>query len=167
MTSKEIWKIIDWLNWETACEKENEKDDSTRPYRKLGIKLAKKYPENILEIRDFVRKERKKLCYFLSNHGIVSGNDSGWDLTAHIIGCGKKYIDDIKDKVKSGQLNQIKIYNIPYVENFQYTFSRAIEQIADPLKVVFEAKGGKLGVPSDEEVYKIWLRDRKIDRIIK
>ncbi len=157
MTDNKLWKIIQDIGWPEACIT-NKDNKEKRPYDVVGDRIAEKYPEYILELRNFAKKERKSLVSFLSGCGIRTGGDSGWDLTAHIIGCGENYLKDVKERVNAGEYTMDNIYDeIPWQENFEYSFSYAIE------KIIGSEKASKKTRDSD---YLEWLRNRKIDKII-
>jgi len=153
LTDDELWSIIDDIDWKGACIKAKTKK---RPYDIVAEAIVKNYSEYLLEIREFARNERLSIKIFLSNNNISTGNDSGWDLTAHIIGCGKDYIEEVKKKVLSGEYTNENIYKeIKYKENFEYSFGVVLEKIV----------GDRYWQTADDK-YKEWLRNRKIDNLI-
>jgi hypothetical protein len=156
MTKEEYWKIVDELNWKKFCENKEE-----RPYDLVCDIILDKYPKNIVELRTYTEDERVKLGLYLSTYGIGVGNDSGWDLTAHIIGCGLDYLNEVEYKVNSGVYTYNNIYQeINYRENFQYSFGRAMEKLVEREFPNVKDKG------TGEDLYKAWLRGNKIDELI-
>ena len=127
MTDNKLWKIIQDIDWQGTC-----KDKKKRKHWKHVAKsIVEKYPEHILELIYFTKKERESLIGFLSSYNIrTRGSDSGWDLTAHIVGCGKKYVEEVKQKVIDGEYSDANIYKkIPYRKNFEYSFGTALERL--------------------------------------
>lgn len=122
-----FWDIVEKINWEWLC-----KQNGIKPYDKaheilisLGYddcriaeigSTAKAY-RNVLQnaIRDYSQKEFGKRYSFP-----YIGDDSFWDLTAHIVGLGENVYNDIlehPEKIKE----YVDSYN--YKENFEYSFS--------------------------------------------
>lgn len=122
-----FWDIVEKINWEWLC-----KQKGIKPYDKaheilinLGYddrriaeigKTAKSY-RIILQnaIREYSQKEYGKRYSFP-----YVGDDSFWDLTAHIVGLGEYVYKDIlanPQKIKE----YADTYN--YTENFEYSFS--------------------------------------------
>lgn len=156
MTRHEYWTIIDELDWKGRCERKD-----YRPYETIGDIIADEYPYNISELQEITREERDSITKFLSSNGIRTGNDSGWDLTAHIIGCGFDFVEFVRDKVNSGEYTFDNIYSeIPYIENFQYSFSKAYESLC--AKENLESSSS-----NKEEVYKEWLKGKIREENIK
>lgn len=134
LNSKEYyWNIITELDWKNVPINSG----GTCDYLKLTKKLINKYPLNIIDdLREFVKEKRKILCdklneYSISKIGTVNyygiGDDSFWDLTAHITGCGHKIYNKILENPEEAKI-MAKNYN--YIENFQYVFGEsAIETI--------------------------------------
>ena len=159
MTKHEYWTLIDEWNWKGRCENKEH-----RPYETIGDIIAETHPYDILTIQKITKEERTNIINFLNKNGIRTGNDSGWDLTAHIVGCGFDYINEVKDKVNSGEYNENNIYDeIPYRENFQYSIGKAMERI-------IEKEGLDKSSGNREDVYGEWVkrevRDEKIDSLV-
>lgn len=147
MNKEEYWKIIDELNWKGRCE-----NNEHRPYEKIGKLISEKYPYQILELCENTREEKYHLTTLLRKNNIPCGNDSGWDLTAHIIGCGKPYLDETMNKICIGEYTNENIYQlIDYRENFQYSFNKAFG-------FFLKSKGIETNGLSEEEVYKSCIK---------
>ena len=121
-----FWDIINKLGWETLCLKGVDKPynktkeildritDGNKHWQYQISQTAKAY-RVILEdkIREYSLKEYGDRYFFPS----VS-DDTFWDMTAHIVGCGEKTYNNVMSYPK-----MIETYFYEYVENFEYTFN--------------------------------------------
>lgn len=121
-----FWDVIKELDWENACKGKYE-----RPYITTHDRL-KKLTNNDSMFQSYIettaRAYRNVLVeklreYSLQKYGnrytfpMVS-DDSLWDLTAHIVGCGEHTYNRIMKHPE-----KISDYLDKYVENFEYTFN--------------------------------------------
>lgn len=127
----DFWNIIWQLNWKKECDKCSSRED--RPYVITYEKLKELCDgDEILmgSIGDTARAYRKVLQdkiqqYSLDNFGSrwkypSVSDDSFWDLTAHIVGCGKDAYEKACNHPETIVNDYIDNHN--YKENFEYTF---------------------------------------------
>ena len=122
-TEDELWEIVEDLEWKNAKSQK-------RYHITISKKLIKKYFYDIEEIQIFVRSKRKQIKDFLkewqneqnsrfNNHYHLGSDDGFWDLTAHIVGLGKKVYNSVLIHPKKASDMALE-HN--YVENFEYSF---------------------------------------------
>lgn len=125
------WKEIESLKWYWLTKK----GFSTNPNDELAAILLEKYSLNeIVELHNFVVKNRIKLQYFLIGYFKSSprdfksqfklSDDGLWDFSSHMVGLGEvmfNYVLDHPDSVLELQKD--------YTENFEYGFDKAIYEI--------------------------------------
>ena len=120
-----FWDIIKELDWVNLC-----KDETKKPYIQARIKLDKIVGNNdrwLSEIKSTVVAYRRILQEKLREYSLkVYGeryifpsisDDSLWDLTAHIVGCGKEDYEYVMNDPA-----YVLCYLDTYKENFEYTF---------------------------------------------
>ena len=115
------WDIVEQLAWGRGYHKSTD-------YKKLGEQLDEVM--NVYEIQKFakwVQEKRevlsKKLIEYKADAWGI-GDDGFWDLTAHIVGLGKKkYEETIENPREAEQIVNAQ----SYVENFQYIFNHCGE----------------------------------------
>ena len=119
------WDIIDRLNW---SQTETSDVDLLNDIR-LNMRDILTDHE-VMSLLLFVRSARKVLAEVLqqyaeektgNRHGYYGVSDDGfWDLTAHIVGCGKEvYFKTIRNP----KLAKRRAESSRYVENFEYIFN--------------------------------------------
>lgn len=121
------WGIVENLGWGI---------EST-DYKSIGKKLAIDYPNYIERLSDFVQLKRELLVSrlneyanergsFRTYYGI--GDDSFWDLTAHIVGLGQEKYFQI---FENPEIAKKMVDERDFVENFQYIFRNAKEYLEE------------------------------------
>lgn len=120
-----FWDIINKLGWETLCKngverpynttKEilNEITDGDARWQNEISRTAKSY-RAILE-----DKLRESSLEKYGNRYVFPSvsDDTFWDLTAHVVGCGEDAYNNVMLHPET-----IETYLKEYVENFEYTF---------------------------------------------
>lgn len=111
MTENKLWDLIESLDWTIDND-----------YRRIEGELMMMPRETSNLIREFVDKKQSELYNkfeddWLGEPGIEVSDDGWSDLTAEVIGRGKKFYENIT--VKKLQLMAI---NNTYHENFTYSF---------------------------------------------
>lgn len=129
------WKMIEEIGWE------KHERFYRGGYKTETEELLKKYPkELVLVLGEFARNQRMRLKEVLNQYSINKigsldyyglGDDSFWDLTAHIVGLGhKKYYQVLNDP----EIARTMARNADFVENFEYIFSP--HTIEETLKII-------------------------------
>ncbi|MDG1949962.1 MAG: hypothetical protein P8J32_04045 [bacterium] len=110
------WCIVDEIGW---------KDLSG--HREKSVNFRIKYPLYGSYMRKFSQHMRNKLNEAIDSYAKQSGEciptvgrDSGWDLTAHIVGLGKR---TFYETLKNPELAAMMYAQGDYIENFEYVFS--------------------------------------------
>lgn len=128
MTHKDFnfWEVVEKLGWKQKC-----KEGIDRPYEETAKVLKEIVGSDAMlgtEISKTARAYRTVLVdkireYSLKEYGNRYkfprvGDDTFWDLTAHVVGCGKNDYERVFNDPKL-----IENYLRSYKENFEYTFS--------------------------------------------
>lgn len=123
------WDVIHYINWYNTCKctsrSENDHVDICKENLfELGISNNDK-----LKLQDFVHRHRLALENVLRGFSLGKyrdysfpgvSDDSLWDLTAHIVGCGQCTYELI---MRNPEV--ISYFMKGYRENFEYVFSDA------------------------------------------
>ena len=121
----DFWYIIDKLGWRTLCKK-----GVKQPYtetKKILNEITNGDETFKKDILYYTKLYRKLLVEKISEYSIETygddhvfpavSDDTYWDLTAHIVGCGKSTYDKVMEYPET-----LMEYLNEYVENFEYTF---------------------------------------------
>lgn len=120
MTEQKSWEIVDEMNWSVNHD-----------YKKILAELNYKYDVmEIDDLRQFAVAKREELIKVLYAHALEKtgsqysyygvSDDGFWDLTAHIVGSGEDYYNEVmQDPEKAKVLADSR----KYVENFEYCFN--------------------------------------------
>jgi hypothetical protein len=110
----QCWNVVDEINWANNQE-----------YDKKSVIFQKCYPLHGDYMQGFSEHMRKKLTDAAiiyrrkTDEFIPTGGDSGWDLTSHIVGLGKR---TFYDAVNNPEVMRILFDKGAYAENFEYVF---------------------------------------------
>jgi len=110
-------KAVDLINWDYLSKNINNTDKDLFKY-----KLLKKYDISVwLKVKEKHTKKYRALIEVLSTYDIHNragiGDDSVWDLCAHVVGLGRKsYIDSCINP----ESLILRYHHHDYIENFGY-----------------------------------------------
>lgn len=150
ISEKRFWKIVKVLDWKNNSEKCFE----TLLYFIVDINEIDTIKQKAVQKREAlgdVIKAHEKLNIDVPR--VWGGDDSFWDVRAHIVGLGEKVFNECLVDIQKIVIAE------NYIENFEYTFSRA-EEFA-------ETEEGKylLTIPLKEKEL-MYIRKRKLNRIL-
>lgn len=123
-----LWQVIDECNWKELSKKGKYYFKNFEELEaELKEKLKAKYTEKQLKmIQTLLRNKVIELQDILNNYPPAKNgdyyevsDDEFWDLSAHIVGLGKKEFDKI---CKNPELAKELAINGDYFENFEYIF---------------------------------------------
>lgn len=122
-----FWDVIGEINWRGLCKDKNH----NKPYDISKERLNQITNNNDTwkyQIEDTAKAYRLILEEKLHEYSLkkynnrykfpIVSNDTLWDLTAHIVGCGKEVYNSVMRYPQT-----IEDYLNEYVENFEYTFN--------------------------------------------
>ena len=132
----DFWNIIEQLDWKGKCVSED------RPYNVTKQQLVDICHKDVILVNDIAetaRAYRRVLADKIQQYSLDNFNnrykyplisdDSFWDLTAHIVGCGKEAYEKACNHPETIARDYVDNHN--YKENFEYTFNgidKLIEQ---------------------------------------
>lgn len=148
----DFWKIVNELGWGRP----------STDYHKLGEKLIYFiYDEDSIEqLREISQQKRATIADIIrhTNKNIAriwGGDDSFWDLTAHIVGLGEEFFTRVINNPET--INEV---GKTYKENFEYLFSKC----SDFCKTDEGIKLLKIPLKERKTLY---LRTKKLEQILK
>ena len=113
------WKLIETINWKKISSESNDYNN------KVCEIVTSTLSENaIKELSDFIKDKYRFLINLMKycSYSLKLGDDSTWDICAHVVGCGKNAFYEVVNNPSS-----IEKYKPLYKENFIYGFSKALE----------------------------------------
>lgn len=118
-----FWDVIEKANWGELTSKFEKYDAISKCAQNLADELKDK--DKISEFQNETVDKREQLSKVIKeNSKEILSNDLLWDISAHIVGLGKKCYDNVMENPTEWEK-----YKDSYVENFEYAIFEAYSLI--------------------------------------